>query len=272
MPTKIGEAPGKLDESLEQLGAQITKDYNLTRKVKSALAYPVLLLVASSAAVILLLGFVLPRLANTFRQSGVELPLLTRVFIKIGEMITYSWALDAFIITLLFYFFVHFRKTKLGQKLVNYIVFRIPVIRDLVKKAALIRFTRSLGNLIQSGIVITEDLTLAADSVGNERYKKAILHAREQLINGVSFSKTFEATPELFPRFLTSLMVVGERTGTLENILKVFADFYEEDLDSTLKDLSTFLEPILLLMMGLVIGAIAFSILLPIYQLVGKFT
>ena len=269
---KAGEASGKLDQSLDELAKQITKDYNLKRKIQSALAYPLILLVASTGAIVLLVSFILPKLANTFRQSGVQLPLITRIFVQIGAVIAYSWTLDIVILFFLAYFFIYFRKTHLGQRLTNFILFNIPVVRELVKKAALIRFTRSLGNLIQSGIVITEDLALAAQSVGNERYQKAILKARDKIITGVALSKTFEEAPDLFPRFLISLMAVGEKTGTLEQVLKTFADFYEDDLDNTLKDVSTFLEPILLLLMGLVIGSIAFSILLPIYQLVGKFT
>lgn len=269
---KAGEASGHLDENMEELARQMAKDYALERKVKSAMTYPLILFFGSVAAVVLLLGFVLPKLATTFVQSGVKLPLLTRIFVQIGEIITFSWALDLFLVALVIYFFVHFRKTKLGKKIVAYILFKTPVLRELVKKSALVRLTRTLGSLLKSGMTINESLNLTAESVGNDRYKHAVLLAKKQVIGGVPFSKTFENFPELFPRFLTSLILVGEKTGTLENILKVFADFYEEELDTTLKDLSTYIEPILLLAMGLVIGAIAFSILLPIYQLVGQFT
>ncbi len=269
---KAGEASGHLDDNLEELARQMAKDYALERKVKSALTYPLILLVGSVAAVVLLLGFVLPKLANTFLQSGVKLPLLTRIFVQIGQIITYSWTLDLFIVALAVYFFAHFRKTKLGKKIVMYVLFKTPVLRELVKKSALVRLTRTLGSLLKSGMTINESLNLTGESVGNDRYKHAVLLAKKQVLGGVPFSKTFEDFPELFPRFLTSLILVGEKTGTLENILKVFADFYEEELDTALKDLSTFIEPVLLLGMGLVIGAIAFSILMPIYQLVGQFT
>lgn len=269
---KAGEASGHLDDNLEELARQMAKDYALERKVKSAMTYPLILFVGSALAVTLLLGFVLPKLAKTFVQSGVQLPLLTRIFVQIGEIITYSWALDLFILALVIYFFAHFRKTKLGKKIVAFILFKTPVLRELVKKSALVRLTRTLGSLLKSGMTINESLTLTGESVGNDRYKHAVLLAKKQVLGGVPFSKTFEDFPELFPRFLTSLILVGEKTGTLENILKIFADFYEEELDNALKDLSTYIEPVLLLAMGLVIGAIAFSILLPIYSLVGQFT
>ncbi|HEV8601228.1 MAG TPA: type II secretion system F family protein [Patescibacteria group bacterium] len=269
---KAGEAYGHLDDSLDQLGRQLTKDYNVERKIKSAMTYPMILLVGSAGAVTLLLGFVLPRLAKTFKQSGVKLPFITQTFVNIGSALSYSITLDLIVIVFLVWFFIRFRKTNTGRKLFSWFSFHMPVIKEMVKKASLVRFTRSLGNLIASGIPITEALNLSAESVGNDRYKKAIMESKRQIIGGVPFSKTFEDYPELFPKFLTSLMLVGEKTGTLENILKVFSDFYEEELDNALKDLATYIEPILLLIMGLIVGAIAFSILLPIYQLVGKFT
>lgn len=268
---RAGEVSGQLDKNLEQLAKQLTKEYNSERKVKSALTYPVLLLIGSVGAVTLLLGFVLPKLAKTFQQSGVELPLVTRIFIKIGEMISFSPLLDLIVIAILIWFFSYFRKTNYGQRLFATISFRLPIVKDLVKKSALVRLTRSLGNLIASGIPLTESLQLAGEAVGNEKYKGAIREAQKQVTEGILFSKTFERFPDLFPRFLTSLILVGEKTGTLENVLLLFSDFYEDELDNTLKDITTFIEPAMLLIMGLVIGAIAFSILLPIYQLVGKF-
>lgn len=269
---RAGEVSGQLDKNLEQLAAQLTKEYNFERKIKSALMYPIILIIASLSAVVLLLGFVLPKLAKVFEQSGVELPLLTRIFIIMGDVIRFNLILDVVFVVGLVWFFRYFRKTRLGEKVFGTVSFHIPVVKDMVKKSALVRFTRALGNLVGGGIPLAEALQLCSQSVGNTRYEKVLLESREQVLQGTLFSKSFESSPELFPRFLTSLIVVGEKTGTLSSILLVFADFYEDELDNTLKSFSTFIEPMLLLVMGLVIGAIAFSILLPIFQLVGKFT
>lgn len=269
---KAGEASGKLETTLDELSVHLTREYNLTRKVRSALAYPFILFVASIAVITLLLLFVLPRLAKTFRQSGAELPLITKVLVAISNFLIAHPFIDIFALVAVIWFFAYFRKTRVGRRVFLQIIFHIPIAKELVKKIALVRFTRSLGSLISSGTSILEALHLAADSVGNEDYKKAVLESVEQVKSGVPFSKTLQNYPELFPRFLTSLIAVGERTGTLEHILKTFADFYDDEVDNALKDLTTFLEPLLLLFMGLVIGSIALSILLPIYQLVGKFT
>lgn len=268
---KAGESAGRLDSVFEELGRYLTREYNLAKKIKSALAYPLILLIASVAVVSLLLFFVLPRLTKTFKQSGVELPLITKIIVAVSNALTYSPVLDLTIIGALAWFFIYFRKTDIGRKLFLKILLSIPIVSDLVKKVALVRFTRTLSSLISSGTSIVESLNLSAESVGNDYYKKAILESVKQVKTGVPFSKTLESSPELFPHFLNSLVVVGERTGTLERILKNFAEFYDEEIDNNLKDLTTFLEPVLLLLMGIVVGSIALSVLLPIYKLVGKF-
>lgn len=267
---KAGEYSGKLDQTLNELARYLTREYNLKRKIRSALAYPMFLLVSSVAVIGLLLVFVLPRLTKTFRQSNADLPFLTKMLVKISAVFTYSPILDFILLAGLIGFFAYFKKTDFGRRMFLKIFFRIPVTRELIKKLALVRFTRTLSSLVSSGTPIIESLELAAESVNNEIYEKAIKKSIEQVKNGVSFSKTLENYPHLFPHFLTSLIVVGERTGNMEHILKTFADFYDTEVDHTLKNLTTFLEPLLLLFMGAVIGTIALSILLPIYQLVGK--
>lgn len=268
---KAGEASGNLGKTLSELSQHLSREYNLTKKIKSALAYPIVLLVASIGVVSLLLIFVLPRLTKAFAQSGTDLPTATKIVLGASNALTFSFTLDIFIIGFLIWFFSFFRKTGFGQKLFFKIGLKTPVIREIIKKVALVRFSRTLGSLISSGTPIMEALKLTADSVGNYFYKEAILEAEKQIRSGVPFSKTLEPFPELFPKFLIGLVVVGERTGTLDNVLKTFADFYDEEIENDLKDLTTFIEPILLLTMGLIIGTIAVSILMPIYKLVGSF-
>lgn len=268
---KAGEASGRLEEVLGELEVHLTKEYELVRKIKSALAYPVLLLTASIGVVVLLMAFVLPRLAQSFAAGGVKLPLITRMVVSFSKAITFSPFLDFAVIGGLTFFFLYFRKTDPGRKIISGIISRIPIAKELVKKVALVRFTRTFSSLIASGTSAVESLALSADAVGNDDYREAILATAEKIKTGASISESFGDRPDLFPHLLLSMMTVGEKTGTLENILKTFSNFYDQEVDNTLKDFVTFLEPVMLLMMGLVIGAIAVSILLPIYQLVGKF-
>lgn len=269
---RAGEVSGQLDRTLAELGQYLAKEFALRSKIKSALMYPLILLIASAGVVALLLVLVLPRLTKAFASSGVKLPWVTKFFLSISDMLTYSFLLDGIVIVFLIWFFLFFRTTATGKKFFFWVISVTPVARDLVKKVALVRFARTLGNLLESGLTAVGALESAATSIGNQKYEKAIGAVVEDVKNGSSISDALGRHPDLFPRLLISLIVVGERTGSLSTILITFADFYEEDVDNKLKDLTSILEPILLLIMGLLVGSIAFSIILPIYQLVGHFT
>lgn len=268
---RAGEISGQLGETLSLLGRYLSKEYSLRNKVKSALMYPVILLVASFAVMTLLLMFVLPRLAKAFLSSGVELPWITKFFIGISHILTWSYTLDLVVLALGTWFFLRFRTTPTGKKFFFWVLARTPVASDLIKRVALVRFARTFGNLVASGLSAVESLELSADSIGNQSYALAINNSIVDVKNGVSISDALSKYPELFPRLLISLIIVGERTGSLHEILNTFADFYEEEVDNKLKDLTSVLEPALLLVMGILVGAIAVSIILPIYQLVGNF-
>lgn len=269
---RAGEASGQLERTLTELGQYLSKEYALRAKVKSALTYPIILLVASIGVVSLLLIFVLPRLTKAFASSGVELPWVTKFFLGLSSMLTYSFTLDIIVIFFATWFFLYFRKTIIGRKFFFLLISHIPVANELIKKVALVRFTRTLGNLMASGLSAVGSLESAAQSIGNQKYEVAIKAIVDNVKNGMSISDALTKFPDLFPRLLVSLVIVGERTGSLSEILITFSDFYEEDVDNKLKGLTSVLEPVLLLIMGLLVGSIAFSIILPIYQLVGHFT
>lgn len=268
---KAGEASGELDKTLDELSNHLMREYSLANKVKSALMYPAILLGTAIAVVALLLIFVLPRLSRTFQASGVELPFITKLLIGISNAITYNWILDGVIIVFFLWLFLHFRKTSSGRRFINWWLFRIPVAKELVKKIALIRFTRTLSSLIRSGTPMLEALNLSADSVSNETYKKVIVESIEKVKSGIPLSKSLETYSHLFPRFLVGLMTVGEKTGTLDHTLHTFSNFYDEEIDNTLKTLVSLLEPILIVSMGLIVVLIAVSVLLPIYKLASGF-
>lgn len=268
---RAGELSGQLDKTLTELGHYLSKEYDLRSKIKSALTYPVILLISSVGVVVLLLMFVLPRLTRAFLSSGTELPLVTKFFLAVSSALTYSFILDFVVLVGVIWFFLYFRTTLLGKKFFFWLLSHTPVASALIKKVALVRFSRTFGNLIGSGLSVIEALELSSQSIGNRSYSLAIEKAIEDIKNGVSLAEAFAKFPNLFPKMLISLMTVGERTGSLQSILLTFADFYEDEVDTSLKDLTSILEPTLLLIMGLLVGSIAFSIILPIYQLVGNF-
>lgn len=269
---RAAETSGKLDTTLDELAQYLTREYNLVKRVKSAMAYPMILLVASVGVTLVLLGFVLPSMEKTFERSHIVLPFYTRIMLAIGHGIGYNIFLDIFVALVIAAGVYLARRSVAVQNLTAEISFHVPLVNDLLKKIILVKFSRTLGSLLSSGALITESLRLSADAVGNEFYKRAILKVGADVGRGVSLSKSLASYDKLFPNFLISLVLVGEKTGTLENILKTFAEFYDEEVDYTLRTLTTFLEPALLLVMGLVVGGIAISILLPIYQYVGSFS
>ncbi|MEI6580670.1 MAG: type II secretion system F family protein [bacterium] len=268
---KAGEVSGKLDKTLSELASYLSKEYALRSKVKSALTYPIILLVSSFGVVVLMLIFVLPRLTKAFTSSGVSLPWITKFFMNLSAVLTWSFTLDFVVFLLLVWFFFYFRTTQIGKKFFFWIASHTPVAKDLIKRIAIIRFTRTFGNLIDGGLSVVDALELSAQSVGNNMYKFAIDAAIADIKNGIPISEALGKFPKLFPRLLISLVAVGERTGSLHEILQTFSDFYEEEVDNKLKDLTSVLEPVLLLIMGLMVGSIAVAIIIPIYQLVGHF-
>lgn len=268
---KAGEVSGKLEKTLKELSHYLSKEYALKSKVRSALTYPIILLVASIVIVVLMLIFVLPKLTQSFAASNVELPIVTKFFLFISNILTWSYVADIIVVVFIIFFFSYFHTTKIGKKFFFFIASSVPVASELIKKIALVRFSRTFGNLIGSGLSVADSLALSSESIDNHKYKLAINKIIEDIKNGISISDSMSKFPKLFPNLLLSLIVVGERTGTLEEILITFSDFYEEEVDNQLKDLTSFLEPVLLLIMGLMIGSIAVSIILPIYQLVSNF-
>ncbi len=266
---KAGEIGGKLDVVFDDLGKQLSRDYDLSKRVKAAMSYPMILIIATLLVVGLLLFFVLPRLTVAFARAGYQLPLITQIVIFLSHIVLYSPILDIVFILFLIWFFTYFRRSVPGQKFFVIVGMHTPIIKGLVKKVALVRFTRTLGSLIGSGTPIIDALNLASDAVGNRYYKDAIVDVIAQIKNGVPLNLALSSHQKLFPQFLTSLVNVGERSGSLEKVLNTFAEFYDEEVNNSLKDVTAFLEPFLILFMGLVVGGIAVAVLLPIYSLIG---
>jgi len=268
---KAGEYSGNLSGTLDELSDHMVKEYALVSKVRSAMMYPLLLLAAAVVVVVFILVFVLPRLSKVFESSGFELPLITQLLISLSKTITSNFVLDGIVVAFFLWFFFYFRTRPTGKRFVNWILFRIPVVKELVKKVALVRFARTFASLLKSGASMLDTLNLSADSMSNESYKRALSESVERVKSGIPLSDSLKTYPDLFPRFLLGLMAVGEKTGTLDKTLSTFSGFYDEEVDNTLKALVSFLEPLLIIFMGLIVGLIAVSVLLPIYRLSSGF-
>lgn len=264
---EAGERSGKLDTTLTLLGDYLEQMHEFRSRVKSALIYPLILVLASVGVSMLILTVLIPRLATVFRDAAVELPLITRVMIGISDALTYSYILDVIVLLGIAGFFVWFKKTPRGQRTLAFLAIRTPGVKAIGRMAAVVRSARTLGTLLASGVGVLETIELSGKAVGNVYYEEGLARINARLVRGESIEAAFAAEEALYPRVFIGLISVGERTGNLAAVLVQLADYYERDVDARLKNLSALIEPVLILVLGVVVGTIALAVLLPIYGL-----
>ncbi len=261
-----GEASGKLDEVLDRLASQIEKDYDLKSKIKGAMMYPVFVITMMVGVAGVIVTFVMPQLKSLFEESGASLPAITKALLATSDFVRNFWYL-VIVGAVLFVFGIrYFLKTERGRKLWDSIKLKIPVLGKLTKNIYMARFTRTLATLISSGLPILDSLTIVSGTIGNIHYKKEIESVAKQVENGINLAMPLEGS-KLFPTMVSHMIEVGEKTGNVDNILFKLADFFDNEVNNAVAVLSTLLEPVLLVLMGIGVGLIVGAVLLPIYKL-----
>jgi len=264
---KVGEQSGELDKTLEYLGKQVARDYNLVRRTKSALIYPAVVGAALVIIGYIMFAFVLPKLTATFKEFDTDLPLLTTTIIKVVDIFShYSILILAMIVGVIFAF-LYWRKTPSGRVILHRISLLLPVVRILVKKLNMARFTIIFSGLMRSGMPIVEALRITANTMTNIYYQRALTDVSEKVKVGVDLVVALEKYPKLFSPMVTEMIQVGEESGTMEKVLEEVANFYEADIDETMKNLSSIIEPVLVMVIGAVVGLLAVGLVLPIYSI-----
>lgn len=264
---KVGESTGELDKTLEYLGTQISRDYNLLRRTKGALIYPAVVFFALLIIGYLMFTFVLPKLTATFKEFQTDLPFLTTLIVKVVDLVSHYSLLIAGLIVISIFSFFSWKRTPGGKIVTHRVILFLPVIGKLVKKINLARFTIVLSSLMHSGMSIVEALKTTSETVSNIYYQRAIADASEKVKVGVDLVAVLEKHPELFASMVTQMVQVGEETGTMEKVLNEVANFYEAEVDDTVKNLSSIIEPILVIVIGAVVGVLAVGLILPIYSI-----
>ncbi len=269
---KAGEASGNLEKVFEDLSVTLEKDHELQSKIKSALAYPVILFVLATLILFFLVTFALPRIANVFESGGFSPPAFSRVVFSVGNFLNSNvGVIIGAILILVIGLWVFVKKTLTGKNFSGWVLGHTPIIKTVVYKVAIQRFASTLSSLMSAGIPILDALRITADAVVHPPIKNAIIRvARDGITKGMSLGEAF-SREAVFPPVVTNLVAISERAGHLDEVLKTLADFYESEISSSVKTLVTFIEPALLIMIGGVIALIALSILVPIYQLVTQF-
>ena len=269
---KAGETSGNLETTLNQVSLDLERDRNLQTKVKSSLVYPVILLITSVGMVLFLVTFAVPKLGEMFMSTGQALPTFTRIVLSTGMFLNRNlFIVFPFIFAIPIGLFYFFKKTQKGKETFASLMEKTPVARDLVEKMALQRFASVLSSLIKAGMPIIQAIEVTAGAVGHPKYEAALLRiAKEHLAKGISMGNSFKRE-KIFPAVVSNLLAIGEKAGHTEEILKTLSVFYETEIDAALKTLVSLLEPLLLMFLGVIVGGIALSLIVPVYQLVGQF-
>lgn len=268
---RAGEASGKVEVALLRLSVQLKKDFALISKIKGALIYPFVLIGGVIGVLILIITFVVPKLAAIFAGSSYKLPLTTRALFALSTVASKSPILTIAVLVILIIGFALVSRAKPVKKLFANLIFHLPYTAKLYRQIEMVRFCRTTGQLLASGIPIGKVLEIAASAVSLSQYQKLINEAKDKILKGVSLANAFRGREDYFSGMLISVISVGEKTGNLSELLLNLADFYEEQIDNTLKTLTSLVEPILLVIVGLLIGGMAISVVVPIYQLIGTF-
>jgi type IV pilus assembly protein PilC len=266
---KIGEESGTLEESLEFLSKQLAKDYNLQQKIKGALLYPGLIFFATTIMGAFISFFILPQLVDFFTAFNVELPMTTKILLFFANLMkNYGILIFSGIGTIIFIGYLAIKMPKI-KYIWQKILLHLPLFGQMISYGLLARFSRNLGIILKSGISITTALDVTANSLDNLVFKEAINIAQDAVTKGKPLAEVI-STLSIFPSLVSKMISVGEKTGKLDESLLYLADFYEEEIDNVSKNLTTILEPILLIVIGLVVGFVALAIISPIYELTGS--
>ncbi len=264
---EVGEISGNLEKSLEYLRIQLQRESDLRSKTKGAMIYPAVIVSTMIIIGVMMTIFVLPKLTATFKDFDTQLPILTRIVIAVTDFM----AGNAVVVIIGMIGFVvggiMFLRTPTGKRGLATFLLRMPLINPVVKKINMARFSRILGSLLKSGISVVEGLRVTSEAMDNVFYREVVEDAGEQVKLGKPLTEALSNHERLFPFIVTQMLAIGEETGNLENILDQLAEHFEQEVDETMKNISSIIEPLLLIVIGAVVGFLALALIMPIYSI-----
>jgi type IV pilus assembly protein PilC len=263
---RAGETSGQLPQALDAAGVQMERIYYLKKKIRGAMLYPAIILTALVVIGILMLVYIVPTLQQTFDELGVELPASTRMVLTVSELLRTQGLLVALAVFLAGAGLWMAGRHPRGKQMLAWVILHIPIIGGLVKETNTARTARTLASLLEAGVPVSEAFTITAQVVQNPFYRDVLQEARERLERGEPIARLFAQWEHLYPPMLGELVAVGEETGALPSMLKQVAEFYEADVDQKTKDMSTIIEPFLMVVVGIAVGFFAIAMITPIYS------
>ncbi len=264
-----GESAGILDDILKRLATQQEKATAIRKKIKSAMTYPMVLIVIAVGAFFGLMLFVVPQIGKILTDLGgpdAQLPLITQIMLSISSILTTYWYIILPVIGALIYGVIRYLKTPRGKRQFHTLILKIPGIKTIVMKSCVARFARTFSALMGAGVAVLEALDVTSRAVGNVLYEDVLKHAGVEVKNGKSLSSVIEKS-DLFPSIVSQMLAVGEETGQSDTVLIKVADFYEDEVDLAIAGISSIIEPAMIVLMGGMVGLIAASVMTPIAQL-----
>jgi type IV pilus assembly protein PilC len=264
---EAGEAGGILDTILNRLAQYMEKAMSLKKKVKSAMIYPSTIVSVAVVVVIFLLVFVIPTFKAMFEGFGAALPLPTQIVLELSRIVRSYFLVGLVVIVAMIVGVKWWYGTEAGRKTIDAFLLKTPVFGILIRKVAVAKFTRTLGTLISSGVAILEGLDITARTAGNKVVEAAVLRTRASIAEGKTIADPLRESG-VFPPMVVQMIAVGEQTGALDAMLGKIADFYDEEVDTAVTNLTSLLEPMLMVFLGIVIGGVVIAMYLPIFKLV----
>ena len=264
---RAGEESGSLADSLRVVGEQMDKSYLLKKKIKGAMIYPAIILFAMVVIAILMMIYIVPTLSQTFKELGADLPSTTQAVISVSDfMVAHTFSTIGLMVGVVI-LFIYGLRTKRGSRMFEWFILRVPIIGTLVREVNSARTARTFSSLLTSGVEIIEALSITKDVVQNSYFKDVIAKAEAEIQTGAPISKVFIENEKLYPVLFGEIVSVGEETGKLSDMLGQVALFYEREVDQKTKDMSTIIEPFLMIFIGTGVGFFALSMISPIYSL-----
>lgn len=265
---RVGEMGGILDQNLNYLAQELKKRRELRSKVVSAFVYPIFILVATLGVTGLLVVYLFPKILPIFKSLNVKLPFTTKFLIFFSDFLLHYGLYSILGVILLIIGLTFLLKTKpIIRLLLNKFILTLPLIGTLVRNYNMTNFSRTLGLLIKSDVKLVESITILAETTPNLVYRKEIYNIAKNVVRGERISTSLEKKPRLFPPMISQMVAIGETTGHLSESLLYLSNFYENELDEMTKNLSSTLEPMLMILMGIIVGFVAISIITPIYEI-----
>jgi type IV pilus assembly protein PilC len=261
-----GENGGILDIILERLAKYLEKAMKLKREVLTAMMYPAVVIFAAIVITAVLLIFVIPTFGDLFKDFGASLPLPTQIVLDLSDFVVAWWPILFGGSGLAGYFLARFLKTERGKEVVHPLALKLPVFGELIRKVAVARFTRTLGTMLGSGVPVLEALNICAKTAGNKVVERDVLRARISISEGKSMTEPLSEST-VFPSMVVSMIAVGESTGSLDAMLAKIAEFYEDEVDSAVAGLKQLIEPIMILVLGVIVGGLVIAMYLPIFKM-----